>query len=191
MKRSLVETLLFVLLCTTEVWAMDAHGSRSPAPPPRLESPAFKEGGPIPRRFTCEGKDLSVPLSWSGLPPGTKSVALIMDDPDAPDPKAPKMTWVHWVVYDLPPRDTTLGEGASLLGMPEGCHAGTNDWKRTGYGGPCPPIGRHRYRHKIYALDVRLGDRGPLTKKALLKAIEGHVLARSVLTGTYEKQKAP
>jgi Raf kinase inhibitor-like YbhB/YbcL family protein len=152
----------------------------------RIRSDAFADGGSIPSVHTCEGADTSPPLAWSDLPAGTKSLALIVDDPDAPDPAAPKRTWVHWVVYDLPPTTGALAEGASTS-LPAGAHDGTNDWKRTGWGGPCPPVGRHRYFFKLYALDTVLGDRGPLTKAALAKAMEGHVLAHGELVGTYEK----
>jgi len=151
-----------------------------------LKSPAFKPGGEIPELYTCEGKDLSPALEWSGVPAGTKSLALVVDDPDAPDPKAPKMTWVHWVLHDLPPTAVGLAEGVKAL--PPGTRDGTNDWHRTGYGGPCPPIGRHRYFFKLYALDRMLGDLGTPTKAQLEKAMEGHVLGRAELMGTYEKR---
>src|SRR5579883_1794388 len=108
-----------------------------------LRSSAFAAGGVIPSRYSCEGDDISPPLAWSDVPEGTKSFALIVDDPDAPDPQAPKMIWVHWVLYNIPAESTHLAEAVSEL--PEGTLEGTNDWKRTGYGGPCPPIGRHRY----------------------------------------------
>jgi Raf kinase inhibitor-like YbhB/YbcL family protein len=120
------------------------------------------------------------------VPAGTKSLALVVDDPDAPDPKAPKMTWVHWVLFDLPPTAVDLAEGVKAL--PPGTRDGTNDWHRTGYGGPCPPIGRHRYFFKLYALDRMLGDLGTPTKAQLEKAMEGHVLGRAELMGTYEKR---
>jgi len=155
----------------------------------QLTSPRFAHDGEIPTLYTCEGSDTSPPLAWSNLPAGTKSVALIVDDPDAPDPKAPRMTWVHWVVYDLPAGVTALAEGAAAGGMPAGAKDGSNDWKRTGYGGPCPPIGRHRYFHKIYALDTVLPDLGQPTKARLEKAMEGHILARGELVGTYQKKK--
>jgi hypothetical protein len=122
------------------------------------------------------------------VPAGTKSLVLVVDDPDAPDPKAPRMTWVHWVVYDLPPTATALPEGAGRSPMPGGARDGMNDWKRTGYGGPCPPVGRHRYFHKLYALDTVLGDLGGPTKTAIEKAMAGHVLAKAELVGTYEKR---
>ena len=151
-----------------------------------LTSSAFARNADIPSLCTCEGRDQSPPLAWSGVPAGTKSLALIVDDPDAPDPKAPKMTWVHWVVYNLPPGCTGLAKGAKAL--PSGARDGTNDWKRPGYGGPCPPIGRHRYYHKLYALDVVLPDLRQPTKAQLLAAMQGHVVAEAVLMGTYQKR---
>jgi len=152
-----------------------------------LSSPSFGPGDAIPVRHTCEGNDLSPTLEWSGVPPGTESLALIVDDPDAPDPRAPRMTWVHWVLYNIPPTATSLGEGVKPGALPEGTLEGVNDWKRTGYGGPCPPIGRHRYFHKLYALDTTLGDLGNPTKEDLLQAAEGHILGRAELMGTYQK----
>jgi Raf kinase inhibitor-like YbhB/YbcL family protein len=152
-----------------------------------LSSPSFGPGDAIPVRHTCEGSDLSPTLEWSGVPPGTESLALIVDDPDAPDPKAPRMTWVHWVLYNIPPTVTSLGEGLEPRDLPQGTLEGVNDWKRTGYGGPCPPIGRHRYFHKLYALDVTLDDLGNPTKEDLLQAAEGHILGRVELMGTYQK----
>lgn len=153
----------------------------------RIESSAFTHQGEIPAKHTCEGQDSSPPLAWSGAPAGTQSFALIVDDPDAPDPAAPKRVWVHWVIYDLPPSVTSLAEGAKHA--PVGARDGTNDWKRIGYGGPCPPIGRHRYFHKPYALSTVLGDRGPLTKAELEAAMQGHVLASAELIGTYQKRR--
>jgi Raf kinase inhibitor-like YbhB/YbcL family protein len=153
----------------------------------RLVSSEFTDGGRIPRRHTCEGDDTSPPLAWTGVPAGTRSLVLIVDDPDAPDPAAPKLTWVHWVLYNLPAADGALAAGAATGGLPAGTREGQNDWKRTGYGGPCPPIGRHRYFHKLYALDVQLPDLGRPTKAALLAAMQGHVLAETQLVGTYQK----
>ena len=151
-----------------------------------LTSSAFVPGGEIPRMYTCQGKDVPVPLAWSGAPAGTRSFALIVDDPDAPDPKAPKMTWVHWVLYNLPAAAASVEAGATAL--PPGTRDGLNDWQRTGYGGPCPPIGRHRYFHKLYALDTVLPDLGRPDKRALERAMQGHILGRAELVGTYEKQ---
>lgn len=153
----------------------------------RIESSAFTHQGEIPSKYTCEGEDTSPPLSWSGAPAGTKSFALIVDDPDAPDPAAPKRVWVHWVMYDLGPETTSLAEGAKHA--PAGARDGQNDWGKTGYGGPCPPIGRHRYFHKLYALDTVLGDKGQLKKAELEAAMKGHVLASAEIIGTYQKKK--
>lgn len=152
-----------------------------------LTSPGFTHGGPMPAKYTCEGADRSPPLEWTGAPVGTRCFALIVDDPDAPDPAAPKMTWVHWVLYDIPPTVTSLAEGVDVNRAATGTREGMNDWKRTGYGGPCPPIGRHRYFHKLYALDTLLGDLGTPTASDITEAIDGHVLARAELMGVYEK----
>ncbi|HVE86167.1 MAG TPA: YbhB/YbcL family Raf kinase inhibitor-like protein [Myxococcales bacterium] len=154
-----------------------------------LTSPAFQNGGEIPTQYTCEGADRSPELRWSGAPEGTKSFALIVDDPDAPDPRAPQMTWVHWVLYDIPFTTVSLAEGAKQAPAPAGAHDGTNDWKVTGWGGPCPPVGRHRYFFKLYALDAVLGDQGKVTKAQLEKEMAGHVLEQVELMGTYEKKK--
>ena len=153
-----------------------------------LSSPAFENGTSIPSVYTrCDGDDHSPPLNWSGLPPDTKSLSLIVDDPDAPDPAAPKMTWVHWVLYNIPPSCTGLTEGCSSL--PEGTKQALNDWKATGYGGPAPPKGRHRYFHKLYALDTVLPDLGrKATKATLLEAMKGHIISQTELVGTYKKK---
>lgn len=145
--------------------------------------------GAIPGRYTCDGDDLSPPLSWDDVPNGTKSFALIVDDPDAPDPAAPKRVYVHWVLYDIPATARTLAEGSTAKTLPAGTRSGKNDFGRTNYGGPCPPIGRHRYFHKLYALDVLLGDRGTLSKNELLAAMKDHVLAEAQLIGTYERKR--
>jgi Raf kinase inhibitor-like YbhB/YbcL family protein len=152
-----------------------------------LTSIAFVNGGDIPRRYTCEGEDIAPPLIWSDVPDKTSSFALVVDDPDAPDPAKPQRIWVHWVLYDIPPRVSGLPEGAKPL--PEGTRAGLNDWSRTGYGGPCPPIGRHRYFFKLYALDAQLPDLHEPTKAELERAMQGHVLAKAELVGTYQKHK--
>jgi Raf kinase inhibitor-like YbhB/YbcL family protein len=153
-----------------------------------ITSPAFAPGQGIPRVHTCEGQDTSPPLAWSGVPQGTKSLALIVDDPDAPDPAAPKRTWVHWVLYNVPPTASQLPAAVGAKDLPAGAAEGKNDWKRAGYGGPCPPIGRHRYFFKLYALDVALPDLHSPTKADLEKAMAGHVLASAELIGTYQKQ---
>ena len=154
-----------------------------------LSSPAFSANGAIPKEFTCEGQDQAPALAWAGAPGGTKTFALIVDDPDAPDPKAPKTTWVHWVLYDIPASATSLLKGATTKSLPTGTREGVNDWKRTGYGGPCPPVGRHRYFFKLYALDAALGDLKTPNKATLEKAMQGHIREKAELVGTYEKAK--
>lgn len=154
-----------------------------------LRSPSFEHEGAIPAKHTCHGADTSPPLAWSGAPAGTKSFALIIDDPDAPDPRAPRMTWVHWVLYNLPATTTELPEAATTADLPPGTLEGINDSGRAGYDGPAPPIGRHRYFHKVYALDVVLPDLRTPKKAALEAAMHGHVLAEAQLMGTCEKQR--
>jgi Raf kinase inhibitor-like YbhB/YbcL family protein len=154
-----------------------------------LTSSAFGPGREIPARHTCEGEDLSPALAWSGAPAGTESFALVVVDPDAPDPAAPRTTWVHWVVYGLPADAAGLAEGMRAESLPRGTREGRNDWKRTGWGGPCPPIGRHRYFFKLYALDTVLPDLGLPDARALERAMAGHVLAKAELVGTYQKQR--
>jgi len=157
----------------------------------QLSSPAFSHQGEIPARYTCEGQDTSPPLRFSGVPAGAKSLVLIVDDPDAPDPRAPKTTWVHWVLYNVPPGLSELPEGIAPAELPAGTLEGLNDWKRTGYGGPCPPIGRHRYVHKLYALDAVLPDLHAPAKSLVEQAMSGHVLAAAELVGTYERRQKP
>ena len=153
----------------------------------KLESSVFSNGGSIPARYTCEGDDISPPLRWSGVPDAAESLVLIVDDPDAPDPDAPRMTWVHWVLYNIPVSANELVEGITAGDLPSGTLEGVNDWKRTGYGGPCPPIGRHRYFHKLYALDTRLADLNNPTKPELESAIQEHIISQAELVGTYQK----
>jgi len=153
----------------------------------KLTSSAFSSGREIPARYTCEGKDLSPPLAWSGVPANAKSLALIVDDPDAPDPARPQMTWVHWVAYNIPPGAGALAEGVKPL--PGGALEGLNDFGRTAYGGPCPPIGRHRYFHKLYALDTVLPNLGQVTKDRLEAAMKPHIVAQAELIGTYQNRR--
>ena len=151
-----------------------------------LTSPSFKEGGEIPRRHTCQGQDLSPALDWADVPAGARTLALVVDDPDAPDPAAPKTTWVHGVVFDIPATANGLAEGAGAA-LPRGARAGKNDWGRAAWGGPCPPIGRHRYFFKLFALDTSLPPDDVTTKAELERAMRGHVLASAQLMGTYQK----
>ena len=153
----------------------------------KLTSIVFAHSGEIPSKYTCEGQDISPPLAWSGVPPNAKSLTLIVDDPDAPDPASPKMTWVHWVLYNIPTSVSSLPEATKQ--PPAGTLLGLNDWKRTGYGGPCPPIGRHRYFHKLYALDMVLPDLDRPSKAVLEAQMKGHVIAQAELVGTYQKRK--
>lgn len=150
-----------------------------------ISSPAFVQGSEIPAYYTCEGENVSPPIQWKDIPPHTKSLTLIVDDPDAPDPKAPKIVWVHWIMYNIHPTLKGLDQNAQL---PEGAKLGINNWNKTNYGGPCPPIGRHRYYHRLYALDIMLPDLQSPTKEALLEAMKGHILAQAELMGTYQKQ---
>lgn len=153
-----------------------------------LTSPAFTHEAAIPRQYTCEGDDIAPALVWTGAPAGTKCFALIVHDPDAPDPAKPKMDYVHWVLYDIPGSVSGLPEGVTSGDLPEGSREGLNDWKDTGYGGPCPPIGRHRYYFEVHALDRQLGDLGRATRSDVERAMQGHVLESAVLMGTYEKR---
>ena len=153
-----------------------------------LSSPAFADQGEIPSRFTCEGQDVSPALQWSGVPPAARSLVLIVDDPDAPDPQAPKMTWVHWVLYNLPAPAAGLPEAVGQH-LPPGTLEGLNDWNRTGYGGPCPPVGRHRYFHKLFALDVVLPDLHTPSRAQVEQAMAGHVIDRAQLFGTYQRHQ--
>ena len=151
----------------------------------QLTSDAFAEGEPIPSKHTCDGKNVSPGLKWSGAPPGTKSIALILDDPDAP-----AGTWVHWVVFNLPPTSTTLAEDCPKSQfLPGGTTQGLNDFKHLGYGGPCPPAGKpHRYFFKLYALDTQLDLKPGASKQNVERAMEKHVLAQAQLLGTYKRR---
>jgi Raf kinase inhibitor-like YbhB/YbcL family protein len=151
--------------------------------PMEIKSSAFGSGEMIPAKYTCDGADFSPPLDWSGSPAGTKSFALVCDDPDAP-----MGTWVHWVIFDIPPSATMLAEGVTReKELPGGGTQGINDFRKIGYGGPCPPGGTHRYFFKLYALDAMLGLKPGITKDQLLKAMRGHILAEAQLMGTYRR----
>jgi Raf kinase inhibitor-like YbhB/YbcL family protein len=173
--------LLFVSLVLSDA----AHGGEPMAL--KITSPSFSHEGEIPKKFSCEGEDVSPELTWSGAPKETKSFVLIVDDPDAPDPDAPKMTWVHWVLYNIPAAATGLKEAAKPSELPPPTQEAINSWGRKKFGGPCPPIGRHRYFHKLYALDVVLEGLAGADKDRLLSAMKGHVIAEAVLMGTYKK----
>jgi Raf kinase inhibitor-like YbhB/YbcL family protein len=154
------------------------------APAIKVTSAAFAEGGVIPAQYTCDGANISLPLAWSNLPTNTKTLALIVDDPDAP-----LKTWVHWVLYDLPATTTQLPENVKAGDtLPGGGKQGTTDFRKVSYGGPCPPSGTHRYFFKLYALDAETSLKPGATKDDLLTAMEGHILARGELMGTYSRQ---
>jgi Raf kinase inhibitor-like YbhB/YbcL family protein len=148
----------------------------------KLTSAAFNEGEMIPKQYTCDGANISPPLSWLGVPANAKTIALICDDPDAPG-----KTWVHWVVYDLPAATNSLPENVTKEPKLDGGKQGTTDFKKIGYGGPCPPSGTHRYFFKLYALDFATPLNAGATKDQLLQAIEGHIVAQGQLMGTYKR----
>ena len=155
-----------------------------------IQSLSFMHEREIPARHTCDGLNTSPPILWLGVPNSAKSLALIVDDPDAPDPSAPKMTWVHWLLYNIPVSATDLTEGVTANRLPAGTLQGINDWHSTGYGGPCPPIGRHRYFFKLYALDSVLPDLKNPTKATLEKVMQSHVLDQASLIGLYQRHAA-
>lgn len=153
-----------------------------------LYSAAFADQAEIPKLYTCDGKNISVPLAWRGVPPNALSLALIADDPDASNGD-----WVHWVVYNIPVQVSSLPENlarSEKVALDAGqITQGINSWPKTGYGGPCPPSGTHRYFFHLYALDLPAALPDGLTKHALLEKLQGHVLARAVLLGTYRRQR--
>lgn len=150
-----------------------------------LFSPAFENNKTIPPKYTCQGENISPPLKWKDTPQDAKSFALIVEDPDAPDPAAPKRTWDHWVLYNVPPERGELEEDYAVA--PMGSLQGLNSWDKIGYGGPCPPKGEHRYIFRLYALDSVLDNLGKPSKRRLLQAMKGHILAEAKLTGLFQK----
>lgn len=151
----------------------------------QISSGAFANEGFIPQKYTCDGENISPPLTWKNIPSGTKSIAIINDDPDAP-----VGTWVHWVIYNIPPNISGLPEGIKPIEkLPDGTMQGRNGWGKIGYGGPCPPSGVHRYFFKIYALDKMLDLKPGATKEELLKAMKGHILAEGQFYGKYSRKK--
>jgi len=181
-----IRLIFLVFSCFYMTAALSAEGEHNMTL--ILKSADFTHQGEIPKIFTCDGDDSSPALSWTGLPQNTKSLVLIVDDPDAPDPAKPKMTWVHWLLYNIPPTVTELPKAVAVSALPFGTLQGKNDWKRTGYGGPCPPIGRHRYFHKLYALGIELPDLHHPNKAQLEKAMAGHIIDQAELIGTYQRQ---
>lgn len=171
---------------------LPAWGAEAPAAKPaallKLTSPAFAPGADLPARCTRDGANVAPPLAWTAPPAGTASFVLIVEDPDAPDPAAPRMTWVHWVVYNLPADLRAIPEDWRPPDRPGQAREGMTDRKNTGYDGPAPPIGKHRYFFRLYALDIRLPDQAaPPTKTQLFKLMHGHVLAQAELIGRYQR----
>lgn len=179
-------TVLMVAVLSLKICAATSTAAASQQPKPmniKVTSSAFAEGGMIPKQYTCDGKDVSPPLAWDGVPATAKTIAIICDDPDAP-----MGTWVHWVLFNLPASTKELTENVPTKKvLPNGAKQGTNDFGRIGYGGPCPPGGTHRYYFKVYALDCELKLDAGATKAQLLKAMEGHVLAEGQLMGKYKR----
>ena len=190
--RLSVCAVALALVCLSFASCSDSQQSKNSATPSPtnasigtivITSPAFKDGQMIPQKYSCDGENVSPPLEWNGVPGGTKELALIVDDPDAPG-----KTWVHWVVYDLPPETTSLPENMTAKVEPAKLpKQGMNDFKKTAYGGPCPPSATHRYYFKVYALNDRTSFASPATKDDLLKSIEGHILAQGQLMGRYQR----
>jgi Raf kinase inhibitor-like YbhB/YbcL family protein len=181
-----IATTLAVTLvgCERQKEPLETREERSHEMTISVSSSAFEEGGMIPSKYTCDGKDISPPLKWEGVPEGTKSIALISDDPDAP-----MGTWVHWVMWNVPPDAQGLPENVPPDSpLPDGSRQGITDFGRPGYGGPCPPSGTHRYYFKVYALDTVLELPTSARKGDLLKAVEGHVLAEGQLMGRYSRR---
>ncbi len=182
---SVLVVALFGCLAFTS-YAAEAQSPKEPAMNIQLTTTAFSEAQPIPVKYTCSGQDVSPPLKWSNAPAGTKSFALIVDDPDAP-----VGIWTHWVIFNLPPTTTSLPENMSKSPeLPDGAKQGMNDFHHIGYGGPCPPRGYvHHYHLQIYALDAMLDLKSGATRKELLKAMEGHILGEGRLIGTFQRER--
>jgi Raf kinase inhibitor-like YbhB/YbcL family protein len=178
--------LAFLLACcyTANALAVEEAGAK---PTMSLASSAFTHEGAIPKQFTCDGSDVSPELSWSGIPADAKSLVLIVDDPDAPTPIAPVMTWIHWVLYNIPPTASKLFSNIGPENLPKGTLEGKNDWKQPGYRGPCPTFGTHRYFFKLYALNTVLPDLDLPDKDTLMKAMDGHIIDHAELIGTYQR----
>jgi Raf kinase inhibitor-like YbhB/YbcL family protein len=171
-----------ILLIAAAAWSQQRQGGSAMSF--KLSSSAFQPGGDIPSKYTCSGADVSPTLDWTDPPPGTQTFALIVDDPDAP-----VGTWVHWVAYDLPASARQLPEGVPKTdAIPGGGTQGQNDFRKTGYGGPCPPPGKpHRYYFKLYALDSKLSLKPGATKKAVEQAMAGHILAQTEVMGRFQR----
>ena len=178
----------YLLISVLVLFSMTIPANAQEGKNMQLTSPSFENQSRMASEFTCDGEDISPALEWSAVPEGTRSFALVVDDPDAPDPAHPKMTWVHWVLYNIPAAARSLPQAVKDQDLPQGTLQGLNDWKKTGYGGPCPPIGEHRYFHKLYALDTVLPNLARPTKAKLEKAMEGHILFKAELIGLYQRK---
>lgn len=185
---AVVVVILWALFYPAMVFNLMANGKEMANMSMNIISQSFMHEREIPVRHTCDGLNTSPPVMWMGIPSAARSLVLIVDDPDAPDPAAPKMTWVHWLLYNIPVNVKGLPEGATEMNLPAGIRHGINDWHDTSYGGPCPPIGKHRYFFKLYALDSMMPDLEKPTKAALERAMKGHVLAQASLIGLYQRQ---
>lgn len=188
-RRRSMKRWFFIIVQIALIFLIVSANAEEVNPIMKLTSPSFENQGEIPKKYTCDGEDIPPALTWSNVPEGTKSFAMIIDDPDAPDPANPRMTWVHWVLYNIPAMTSSLTEGVKENDLPKGTLEGLNDWKKTGYGGPCPPVGKHRYFHKVYALDIVLPDLKQPTKAKLEKAMEEYVLSKTELVGLYQREK--
>jgi Raf kinase inhibitor-like YbhB/YbcL family protein len=185
MKRKMIVLAALPLLVVFGVMPQYAGSAWKGGTNMQITSPAFEEGGPIPAKYTCDGQDISPPLAWKNAPDGTKSFALISDDPDAP-----MSAWVHWVAFNIPPELTGLQENVRKEAEAKnGVRQGNNSWPRMGYGGPCPPSGTHRYYFKLYALNALLDLKPGATKAEVLQAMKGHVLAEAHLMGKYKRRR--
>jgi Raf kinase inhibitor-like YbhB/YbcL family protein len=177
---------VFFLFCAFSIVAApNSQKKRAAMDTMTVSSPVFGHKQPIPAHYTCDGEDISPPLLWTGVPLAAKSIALIADDPDAPTGM-----WVHWVVYDMPPSTGSLPERVDKADtLPDGAKQGITDFRKTGYGGPCPPSGTHRYFFKVYALDIALGLPPGKNKKEIERAMQGHIVAYGELIGTYSRKR--
>lgn len=178
---------LMLFFCFTDLLSAE----KADVPRLTLRSYAFTHQHPIPKQFTCDDTNLSPRLTWTNVPNNARSLVLIMYDPDTPVPAVPLMSWVHWLMYNIPPTASGLPQNAGPNELPKGTRLGKNDWKETGYKGPCPPIGRHRYFFKLFALDTVLPNLHLPDYATLEKTMNGHILDRALLIGVYQRKGIP
>jgi Raf kinase inhibitor-like YbhB/YbcL family protein len=187
-KRGIMKKWLFIISHLVLLYLATSANAAEVNKGMKLTSPSFKNQEVISKKFTCDGENISPALEWASVPKETRSFVLIVYDPDAPDPKNPSIIWVHWVLYNIPATVNSLPEGKKDKNLPDGTLQGLNDWKRTGYGGPCPPIGQHRYFFKLYALNIILSDLKHPTTAILKSAMKGHILDTAELIGLYQRK---